>query len=172
MYRRHFMDENEDMLPNEAKMSRNLAVARCASGFVSAAISGLICSQTLLLAKSGIGLLVLTAKGSMQFKDPLALAIVTGLVLTALANLYYIQHALRLCSTLTVVPICYCSSSLSALVSSLVYFNQLRLLTPLQVTMISVGIVLLAVGVGLLSSKAAGEDGPVHILPSDESIAE
>ncbi|KAJ2609462.1 hypothetical protein EV177_004449 [Coemansia sp. RSA 1804] len=172
MYRRHFMDENEDMLPNEAKMSRNLAVARCASGFVSAAISGLICSQTLLLAKSGIGLLVLTAKGSMQFKDPLALAIVAGLVLTALANLYYIQHALRLCSTLTVVPICYCSSSLSALVSSLVYFNQLRLLTPLQVTMISVGIVLLAVGVGLLSSKAAGEDGPVHILPSDESITE
>ncbi|KAJ2665190.1 hypothetical protein IWW48_000457 [Coemansia sp. RSA 1200] len=172
MYRRHFVNENEGMLPNEAKMSRNLAVARCASGFVSAAISGLICSQTLLLAKSGIGLLVLTAKGSMQFKDPLALAIVTGLVLTALANLYYIQHALRLCSTLTVVPICYCSSSLSALVSSLVYFNQMRLLTPLQVTMISVGIVLLAVGVGLLSSKAAGEDGPVHILPSDDSIAE
>ncbi|KAI9503931.1 hypothetical protein BX070DRAFT_175931, partial [Coemansia spiralis] len=114
-------------------------------------ISGLICSQTLLLAKSGIGLLVLTLKGDMQFKDPLALAIVTGLICTALANLYYIQHALRLCSTLTVVPLCYCSSSLSALISSLVYFNQMRLLNALQVSMISVGIVLLAAGVGLLS---------------------
>ncbi|KAJ1906545.1 hypothetical protein LPJ81_001294 [Coemansia sp. IMI 209127] len=169
MYRRHFSSTNEDLLANEAKMGQGrAAVARCTSGFLSAVISGLICSQTLLLAKSGIGLLVLTIKGDMQFKDPLALAIVVGLVFTALANLYYIQHALRLCSTLTVVPLCYCSSSLAALISSLVYFNQMRLLTPPQVTMISVGIILLAVGVGLLSAKAAGEDGPVHILPPDE----
>ncbi|KAJ1773591.1 hypothetical protein LPJ74_000507 [Coemansia sp. RSA 1843] len=174
MYRRHFSDTNEGLLSNEVKASqgRQAAVARCTSGFLSAIISGLICSQTLLLAKSGIGLLVLTIKGDMQFKDPLALAIVTGLVFTALANLYYIQHALRLCSTLTVVPLCYCSSSLSALISSLVYFNQMRLLTPPQVTMISVGIILLGVGVGLLSSKAAGEDGPVHLLPPDEPLAE
>ncbi|KAJ2401020.1 hypothetical protein GGI23_001666 [Coemansia sp. RSA 2559] len=173
MYRRHFSSTNEALLANEAKMGQDrAAVARCTSGFLSAVISGLICSQTLLLAKSGIGLLVLTVKGDMQFKDPLALAIVAGLVFTALANLYYIQHALRLCSTLTVVPLCYCSSSLAALISSLVYFDQLRLLAPPQVTMISVGIILLAVGVGLLSAKAAGEDGPVHLLPPDEPLAD
>ncbi|KAJ1994143.1 hypothetical protein GGI25_000821 [Coemansia spiralis] len=168
MYRRHFSETNEEnMLPSEIKIGQGRLVARCASGFLSAVISGLICSQTLLLAKSGIGLLVLTLKGDMQFKDPLALAIVTGLICTALANLYYIQHALRLCSTLTVVPLCYCSSSLSALISSLVYFNQMRLLNALQVSMISVGIVLLAAGVGLLSSNAADEDGPMHLLPPE-----
>ncbi|KAJ1902324.1 hypothetical protein LPJ66_000084 [Kickxella alabastrina] len=166
MYRHHFSRTNEEsmlMLPNEIKMSRSEQVARYISGFLSAVISGLICSQTLLLAKSGIGLLVLTFQGHMQFNDPLALAIVIGLIVTALANLYYIQHALRLCSTLTVVPLCYCSSSLSALISSLVYFNQMRLLSHTQVAMISVGVVLLASGVALLSSKADCEDGPLQL---------
>ncbi|KAJ2852755.1 hypothetical protein IWW36_000112 [Coemansia brasiliensis] len=136
------------------KSTRSEQMARYVSGFLSAVVSGLICSQTLLLAKSGIGLLVLTLRGNMQFKDPLALAIVIGLLVTALANLYFIQRALRLCSTLTVVPLCYCSSSLSALFSSLVYFDQIRLLTSTQIAMIAVGIGLLGAGVLLLSMKA------------------
>ncbi|KAJ1722286.1 hypothetical protein LPJ53_003271 [Coemansia erecta] len=163
MYRQHFSQANADLLllsPDEPKTTRAEQVAKYISGFLSAVISGLICSQTLLLAKSGIGLIVLTLRGHSQFGDPLALAIVAGLITTALSNLYYIQRALRLCSTLTVVPLCYCSSSLSALVSSLVYFDQLRLLSPLQVAMISAGIVLLASGVALLSSKADGQDRP------------
>ncbi|KAJ2391618.1 hypothetical protein H4S02_001233 [Coemansia sp. RSA 2611] len=147
----------------EIKSTRAEQVARYVSGFLSAVISGLICSQTLLLAKSGIGLVLLTVHGDMQFNDPLAIAIVVGLVVTALANLYYIQRALRLCSTLTVVPLCYCSSSLSALLSSLVYFDQIRLLTPIQISMIAAGIVLLAAGVLLLSMKAEPHEGPLHL---------
>ncbi|KAI8320375.1 hypothetical protein GQ54DRAFT_298687 [Martensiomyces pterosporus] len=166
LYRRHFSAAH-DVLSREAKTSRGEQLARYISGFLSAIISGLICSQTLLLAKSGIGLLVLTAQGSMQFRDPLAAAIVAGLVATALANLYYIQRALRLCSTLTVVPLCYCSSSLSALISSLVYFDQIRLLSALQIAMISVGIVLLAAGVLFLSSKTESQEGPLHLPPED-----
>ncbi|KAJ1851631.1 hypothetical protein LPJ73_002998 [Coemansia sp. RSA 2703] len=163
MYRQHFAQANEDLIllsPDEPKTTRAEQVAKYVSGFLSAIISGLICSQTLLLAKSGIGLIVLTFRGHSQFGDPLALAIVVGLIITALSNLYYIQRALRLCSTLTVVPLCYCSSSLSALVSSLVYFDQVRLLSSLQIAMISAGIVLLASGVALLSSKADGQDRP------------
>ncbi|KAJ1932239.1 hypothetical protein FBU59_006440, partial [Linderina macrospora] len=103
------------------------------------------------------------------FNDPLAVAIVVGLVATALANLYYIQRALRLCSTLTVVPLTYCSSSLMALVSSLVYFDQIRLLSALQIAMISIGIVLLAVGVMFLSSKTEDQEGPLYLPPEDPS---
>ncbi|KAJ2787679.1 hypothetical protein GGI15_000502 [Coemansia interrupta] len=167
MYRQHFAQANEDLLllsPDEPKTTRAEQVAKYVSGFLSAVISGLICSQTLLLAKSGIGLIVLKFRGHSQFGDPLALAIVAGLITTALSNLYYIQRALRLCSTLTVVPLCYCSSSLSALVSSLVYFDQMRLLSSLQIAMISAGIVLLASGVALLSSKADGQDRPQRIM--------
>ncbi|KAJ1855470.1 hypothetical protein GGH12_003440 [Coemansia sp. RSA 1822] len=153
------------VLPCEAKTSRAEQVARYVSGFLSAVISGLICSQTLLLAKSGIGLVVLTLQGDMQFNDPLALAIVIGLVITALSNLYYIQRALRLCSTLTVVPLCYCSSSLSALLSSLVYFDQFPLLSPVQVAMIAMGICLLGTGVLLLSLKTEPHEGPLHLDP-------
>ncbi|KAJ1871376.1 hypothetical protein H4R99_006301 [Coemansia sp. RSA 1722] len=171
MYRRHFSQTNDHLTllsQGEHKTTRAEQVAKYISGFLSAIISGLICSQTLLLAKSGIGLVLLTLHGDSQIGDPLALAIVAGLIITALANLYYIQRALGLCSTLTVVPLCYCSSSLSALISSLVYFDQLRLLSFLQITMISVGIVLLASGVVLLSSKADSEDGPLR-LPEDST---
>ncbi|KAJ2336084.1 hypothetical protein GGI00_001027 [Coemansia sp. RSA 2681] len=166
MYRRHFSEANEALLSREVKTSRGEQVARYVSGLLSAVLSGLLCSQTLLLAKSGIGLLLLTVQGDMQLKDPLALAIAAGLVATALSNLYYIQRALRLCSTLTVVPLSYCSSSLSALMSSLVYFDQVRLMSAVQISMISVGIVLLATGVGLLSLKADDQDGPLR-LPSE-----
>ncbi|KAJ1821737.1 hypothetical protein LPJ75_000641 [Coemansia sp. RSA 2598] len=172
MYRQHFSQTNDSLTllsPGEHKTTRAEQAAKYISGFLSAIISGLICSQTLLLAKSGIGLIVLTLHGKSQIGDPLALAIVAGLVITALANLYYIQRALGLCSTLTVVPLCYCSSSLSALVSSLVYFDQLRLLSLLQITMISIGIVLLAIGVVLLSSKADSEDGPLR-LPEEDPV--
>ncbi|KAJ2745232.1 hypothetical protein GGI20_002333 [Coemansia sp. BCRC 34301] len=165
MYRRHFSETNEALLSREIKTSRGEQVARYVSGLLSAVLSGLLCSQALLLAKSGIGLLLLTFRGDMQLKDPLALAIAAGLVTTALSNLYYIQRALRLCSTLTVVPLSYCSSSLSALMSSLVYFDQVRLMSATQISMISVGIVLLAAGVGLLSSKADNQDGPLHLPP-------
>ncbi|KAJ1950848.1 hypothetical protein EC988_004235 [Linderina pennispora] len=166
MFRSHF-SQASGILAQEAKVSRAAQLAKYISGFLSAIISGLICSQTLLLAKSGIGLLVLTVRGSMQFNDPLAVAIVVGLVATALANLYYIQRALRLCSTLTVVPLTYCSSSLMALVSSLVYFDQIKLLSTLQIAMISIGIVLLAVGVMFLSSKTEDQEGPLHLPPED-----
>ncbi|KAJ2758905.1 hypothetical protein IWQ57_006696 [Coemansia nantahalensis] len=163
VYRDFFLAAGDGLLDCEIKTARAALTARHASGALSAVLSGLICSQTLLLAKSGIGLVVLTARGSMQFNDPLAVAIVAGLVATALANLYYIQRALSLCSTLTAVPLCFCSSSLAALLSSLVYFDQLRLLSPLQVTMIAAGIALLALGVALLSLKAEAHESPLQL---------
>ncbi|KAJ2790454.1 hypothetical protein H4R21_006509, partial [Coemansia helicoidea] len=107
VYRDFFLAAGDGLLDCEIKTARAALTARHASGALSAVLSGLICSQTLLLAKSGIGLVVLTARGSMQFNDPLAVAIVAGLVATALANLYYIQRALSLCSTLTAVPLCF-----------------------------------------------------------------
>ncbi|KAJ2812040.1 hypothetical protein FBU31_007660, partial [Coemansia sp. 'formosensis'] len=60
MYRRHFSEANEALLSREVKTSRGEQVARYVSGLLSAVLSGLLCSQTLLLAKSGIGLLLLT----------------------------------------------------------------------------------------------------------------
>ncbi|KAJ2159593.1 hypothetical protein GGF46_002917 [Coemansia sp. RSA 552] len=168
VYHSDFYLGEADVLSCEAKTTRAVQNARYASGFLSALVSGLICSQTLLLAKSGIGLVLLTLRGHMQFNDPLALAIVIGLVATALANLYYIQRALRLCSTLTVVPLSYCSSSLSALFSSLVYFDQVRLLTPIQISMIAAGVVLLAVGVLFLSLKADSHEAPLRLAPESD----
>ncbi|KAJ2494081.1 hypothetical protein IWW37_000159 [Coemansia sp. RSA 2050] len=165
MYRRHFLEANEALLSREVEKCHGEQVARYVSGLLSAVLAGLLCSQTLLLAKSGIGLLLLTVQGDMQLKDPLALAIAVGLATTALSNLYYIQRALRLCSTLTVVPLSYCSGSLSALLSSLVYFDQVRLMDTMQISMISIGILLLAAGVGLLSSKNDDQNGPLHLPP-------
>ncbi|KAJ2681847.1 hypothetical protein H4R19_007249, partial [Coemansia spiralis] len=60
MYRDFFLAANDGLLDCEIKSARAEQAARYASGTLSAVISGLICSQTLLLAKSGIGLVVLT----------------------------------------------------------------------------------------------------------------
>ncbi|KAJ2783855.1 hypothetical protein H4R18_001463 [Coemansia javaensis] len=153
IYRAYVLSAGEEALGCELKAGRGAQAARGVSGMLSAVVSGLICSQTLVLAKSGVGLVALAVRGDMQLGDPLAAAIVAGLVLTATANLYYIQRALSLCSTLTVVPLSFCSSSLAALLTSLVYFDQLRLLTPLQLAMIAAGTVMLGLGVLLLSLK-------------------
>ncbi|PVZ98944.1 hypothetical protein BB558_005071 [Smittium angustum] len=123
------------------------------SGLLSGFISGLICSQSILFTKSSIELVSLTLKGKNQFNNIYSWILLTALISAALGNLYYFNRGLRLTSTIVMIPLAFCSFTVSALTSSLIYYNQFNQLTPFKLSMAGVGLLLIFTGVALLASR-------------------
>ncbi|PVU97245.1 hypothetical protein BB561_000659 [Smittium simulii] len=122
------------------------------SGLMSGFISGLICSQSILFTKTTIELISLTYNGENQFNNPLAWFLLFSLITTALGNLYYFNRGLRLTSTIVMIPLAFCSYTFSALVNSIIYYDQVDQLSFYQLTMAFFGFVMVFTGVGYLSS--------------------
>ncbi|KAJ1988739.1 hypothetical protein H4R33_002325 [Dimargaris cristalligena] len=129
-------------------------------GLLYGIVSGMLCSQSLLFAKSGIELLIVTLQqGNNQFTNPLAGFILLALVVTSLSQLYFLNRSLELCSTLVIAPLTFCSYNLSTLLNGLIYYDQFQALAPYQLALVLVGAVILSIGVCILSvglSAAAG----------------
>ncbi|PVV03821.1 hypothetical protein BB560_001679 [Smittium megazygosporum] len=145
-------DQDDDSNSNRTQILNAVYIYENNSGMLSGFISGLICSQSILFTKTTVELISLTLKGDNQFYDPLPWFILISLVVTALGNLYYFNRGLRLTSTIVMIPIAFCSYTLSALVNSVVYYNQLGQLSSFQLVMSSFGFVVVLIGVGILSS--------------------
>ncbi|KAJ1910506.1 hypothetical protein IWQ60_010624 [Tieghemiomyces parasiticus] len=146
-------------------------------GLLYGVVSGMLCSQSLLFAKSGIELLLVTLAGQEnQFTGPLAWFILFGLLVTSLAQLYFLNRSLELCSTLVIAPLTFCSYNLSTLLNGLVYYDQFQLLAPHQLALVLVGSVILSAGVFILSigltQGRPGVNGPAPALPTPHSIGD
>ncbi|RKP36927.1 magnesium transporter, partial [Dimargaris cristalligena] len=121
-------------------------------GLLYGIVSGMLCSQSLLFAKSGIELLIVTLQqGNNQFTNPLAGFILLALVVTSLSQLYFLNRSLELCSTLVIAPLTFCSYNLSTLLNGLIYYDQFQALAPYQLALVLVGAVILSIGVCILS---------------------
>ncbi|KAJ1974793.1 hypothetical protein H4R35_003444 [Dimargaris xerosporica] len=142
-------------------------------GLLFGIISGMLCSQSLLFAKSGIELLITGfTRTSLPdndggnhpvpnpFTSPLTWFIVSGLIVTALAQLYFLSQSLELCNTLIIAPLTFCSYNVATLLNGLVYYDQFSQLQPLQFGLVFAGTVLLSIGVFILSFG-------LHSLDSD-----
>ena len=66
---------------------------------------GVLASETLLLAKSGIKLISLTLSGQNQFSDPISVVIFLLLLITALLQILCLNTGLALVSSVLVVPV-------------------------------------------------------------------
>ncbi|KAF9539901.1 hypothetical protein EC957_004868 [Mortierella hygrophila] len=121
---------------------------------------GLIASQTLLLAKSGVKLVTSSFSGQNQFKDSLSYFILFVLVLTAVLQVYCLNTALKLYDSVLVVPMFYGFYTAFGLINSIIYLNQLQNYKPWVLFLILVGIGALIYGVRMLSApKPESADG-------------
>src|ERR1700757_3362871 len=118
-------------------------------------LSGNISSQSLLFAKSGLELLILTLiHGQNQFKYLLTWVLVVIMIITAILQLFYLNKGLRLCDTVILIPLSFCSFNVSCLFNGLVYYNQWERLFWWQILCVMCGIAILVSGVLVLSWRS------------------
>ncbi|KAG8749046.1 hypothetical protein FRC12_013602 [Ceratobasidium sp. 428] len=121
-----------------------------------ASASGLLSGMCLLFAKSGVELLVLTVAGQNQFWRWESWILVLGLGIFALLQLWYLHKSLTLADPTLVCPLAFCFYNLSSIVNGLVYFDQISMLSALQLTLVILGIFILLGGVWAVSIQQGG----------------
>ncbi|KAF8168102.1 hypothetical protein B0H34DRAFT_45699 [Crassisporium funariophilum] len=135
-----------------------------------ASFSGIISGMCLLFAKSGVELLILTLSGDPQFWRWEAWVLVLGLIIFALLQLWYLHKALILADPTLVCPSAFCFYNLSSIINGLVYFDQFSLISPLHLSLVGLGIVVLLGGVWVVSIQSGG--GGVDVGPWNEEDGE
>ncbi|KZO93441.1 hypothetical protein CALVIDRAFT_539889 [Calocera viscosa TUFC12733] len=144
-----------------------------------AVLSGTLSALGLLFAKAGVELLVLTLGGDNQFWRWQAWLLVPGLVTFGLSQLWYLQKSLEFADPTLICPLAFCMFNISSILDSLIYFDQFRRLSALQLSMILLGTFLLLAGVWILSLQSSkgvqlgtGLAEPALLTQEPESYAE
>ncbi|KAH8120320.1 hypothetical protein DFH11DRAFT_1559539 [Phellopilus nigrolimitatus] len=119
-----------------------------------ASLSGILSGMCLIFAKSGVELLLLTIGGKNQFWRWEAWMLLLGLVVFALLQLWYLQKSLVFADPTIVCPLAFCFYNVSSIVNGLVYFDQFSFLSTLQLSLVSLGMVVLLGGVWVVSFHA------------------
>ncbi|KAI9491953.1 hypothetical protein BDB00DRAFT_766188 [Zychaea mexicana] len=130
-----------------------------------------ISSQAMLFAKSGLELLILSVfHHDNQFANPLTWLLVLALIFTAVLQLYYLNRGIRLCDTIILVPLNFCSFNVSCLFNGLVYYDQWERLFWWQMVAVLMGIAVLISGV-LVISWQPGYMAAAGAEPEQESAS-
>ncbi|KAI9486586.1 MAG: magnesium transporter NIPA-domain-containing protein [Benjaminiella poitrasii] len=114
-------------------------------------LSGNISSQSMLFAKSGIELIILSVNGDNQLQYPLTWFLLVMMILTGAMQLYYLNKGLQLCDNMILIPVSFCSFNLSCLFNGLVYYGQWHLFSWSQLLNVALGVGFTIWGVILLS---------------------
>jgi len=110
----------------------------------------------LIFAKSGVELLLLTFGGKNQFRRWESWVLLSGLVVFALLQMWYLHKALILANPTLVCPSAFCFYNVSSIVNGLVYFDQIELLKAFHLALVALGIVILLGGVWVVSVQSGG----------------
>ncbi|KAF9453812.1 hypothetical protein P691DRAFT_558189 [Macrolepiota fuliginosa MF-IS2] len=121
-----------------------------------ASVSGIISGMCLIFAKSGVELLLLTIRGENQFRRWESWVLVSGLIIFALLQMWYLHKALILANPTLVCPSAFCFYNISSIVNGLVYFNQIELITAFHLLLVALGIIILLGGVWVVSIQSGG----------------
>ncbi|KAF8934537.1 hypothetical protein BGZ47_010340 [Haplosporangium gracile] len=140
--------EGDEGLAAEARDQRLKKVV----AMIFSACGGLLASETLLLAKSGVKLITSTLAGENQFTDYLSYFILFVLVFTAILQVYCLNTGLKLYDSVLVVPTFYGFYTAFGLVNSTIYLNQLGDYEPWVLLLVLFGIGALIYGVKMLSA--------------------
>ncbi|RUS19348.1 hypothetical protein BC937DRAFT_87623, partial [Endogone sp. FLAS-F59071] len=156
--------ESDTYLKKIGRLSKVRTILGISYGVMGGNISG----QSMLFAKSGLELLILTLfHGQNQFDRPLTWVLVAFLIVTAILQLYYLNKGLRLCDTVLLIPLSFCAFNVSCLFNGLVYFGQWDRLRWWQILLVMIGICILITGVLILSWRSGG-GGPAG--PEEEFL--
>ncbi|CAG8654553.1 25258_t:CDS:2 [Dentiscutata erythropus] len=128
-------------------------------GMTMASVGGLLASQTILLAKSGVKLLTISiSEQKSQFTDKTSWFILLFLMLTATLQVYCLNTALKLLDSVLVVPMFYGFYTTLSLVNTMIYLDELSEYPAWVLLLIAIGIAALVYGVLLLSEAKEDED--------------
>ncbi|KAI9300039.1 hypothetical protein BJ944DRAFT_244583 [Cunninghamella echinulata] len=115
---------------------------------------GLLASETLLLAKSGVKLFTLSVSSQVnQFTDNTSRFIILALIITAVLQVYCLNTALKLYTSVVVVPVFYGTYTALGLVNTIIYLDEISNYPGWAIFLVFLGIAVLIYGVYLLSSK-------------------
>ncbi|CAG8523087.1 11139_t:CDS:2, partial [Scutellospora calospora] len=110
-------------------------------GMTMAGVGGLLASQTLLLAKSGVKLVSSSiSEHESQFTDKLSWFILLFLMFTAIFQVFCLNTALKLLDTVLVVPMFYGFYTTMGLVNTMIYLDELSEYPAWALCLIAVGI--------------------------------
>ncbi|KAJ1026918.1 hypothetical protein NDA16_002211 [Ustilago loliicola] len=129
--------------------------------------SGTLSGACLLLAKSGVELLMLTFSGQNQFGHWQSWLLIGILLAAALLQLWYLNKALKLADPTLVCPLAFCFYNTSSIALGLVYFDQLGALAWYDIVLVAVGTAVLLGGVWTVSLHG-NEDACDEGLVCDE----
>ena len=79
--------------------------------------------------------------------------------------MYYLNNGLRLCSTTILYPLVFCIYNIISILDGLIYYQQTSRLTPLQITFVAIGTVILLTGVLSLSWRLSPDAGTQPTTP-------
>lgn len=131
---------------------------RLLRGLAYGSISGILSAHSLLVAKSAVELLVRTiVDRHNQFNRWQSWAILIGLVVLALTQLYFLHRGLKLVSTSVLYPLVFCIYNIIAILDGLIYFKQTDRLSVLHACLIALGTAILLSGVLALSWRLSDE---------------
>ncbi|KAI9492726.1 hypothetical protein BDB00DRAFT_826934 [Zychaea mexicana] len=170
--------EQEEMAPADRKLLGqwvNMADLKTYIGISYGVLGGNISSQSLLFAKSGLELFILTIiYGQDQLHHVWTWLLVVMTVLTAILQLYYLNKGLRLCDTVILIPLSFCAFNVSCLFNGLVYYDQWDRLQWWQLLCVMVGVAITIGGVICLSWRRGGSAGTTQeetVVASSEGYA-
>jgi multidrug transporter EmrE-like cation transporter len=126
---------------------------RFIKGCLYGVISGTLSAHSLLLAKSAVELLLNAILGSnySNFRNLKCWLIIVSFFVLAITQLVFLNKGLRFVSTSVLYPLVFCIYNITNIISGLIFYNQLHILSWFQISMIGVGTVLVLMGVLSLS---------------------
>ena len=116
-------------------------------GILYAVLGGLAASETVLLTKAGVDILI---SSLIETNSPLSLLLLVALISTVITQLYCLNKALEYALPLYVVPIFYTMYTCLAFVNTIVYLDSIEM-QPYEIVLLVFGILLIITGVWSLN---------------------
>ncbi|OWT40542.1 hypothetical protein C362_01886 [Cryptococcus neoformans Bt1] len=136
-------------------------------GLAFAAAAGTLSGLCLVLAKAAVELFMKTVDhwrtgvGRNEFARPQTWALMLGMNIIAIAQIWYLHHSLKFTSPALVCPLAFCFFNLSSIFDGLIFYNQFGQLATYQILLVSFGTAILLLGVWIVS--AIQPEGSVEV---------
>ncbi|KAL4402428.1 magnesium ion transmembrane transporter [Malassezia pachydermatis] len=125
---------------------------------IYSSVSGTLSGVCLLMAKSGVDLLILSLQGHNQFRSWGSWSLVILMLLAALLQLWYLHKSVKLADPVLVAPLAFCFYNISSITLGLVYFDDVAQLSWTSMFMVMLGTMVLLCGVWVISLDRSGPD--------------
>lgn len=130
------------------------------AGMMAAGVGASIASLSVLFAKCSVHIVksAIDAKSAHEFTQPLTYVIISALLVCATQSVRYLNIGLQEGECLKIVPFYFVASTILTIAGGLIYFNDLKGMSTLNIAVFAVGVVVTIGGVYVASMKMISSD--------------